>query len=137
MIRELRRAAESDAAYPNVLLVAQGTVEQTQELIDPFWSTVPVIADADHQLAQAFGIQQAGFTDMFSPGVVACGLRAVVKGNKQRKTVGDPKQMPGLFAIRDGRVIWQHDFKNVGDNPDFVAVPALISQHGSFGASFG
>jgi len=65
---------------------------------------------------------------MLSPGVVACGIRATVKGNFAGRAIGDPQLMPGLFVVEDERVIWQHDFRHAGDHPDFAAIPAIIDR---------
>jgi hypothetical protein len=63
---------------------------------------------------------------MFGVGVVMCGLRATSKGNVQGRTVGDPWQMPGAFVVQGERVLWQHDFAHVGDQPNWEKIPGLV-----------
>jgi hypothetical protein len=79
-------------------------------------------------LYRLFGVERGTLRQMLSPGVVACGIRATVKGNFGSRVIGDPQMMPGLFAIEHERVIWQHDFRHAGDHPDFATIPALIEQ---------
>jgi hypothetical protein len=60
--------------------------------------------------------------------VVACGLRAAAKGHVLGRIVGDPMQMPGMFWVRGGEILWRHDFRHAGDHPDLAALPALLRE---------
>ncbi len=53
-------------------------------------------------------------------------LLAARKGNRVRKIVGDPWDMPGLFLVRGDRVLWTWRFRHVGDHPDFSRLPDLV-----------
>lgn len=119
---------EQNPAYPTILFVHQSTSEEGAALFAGLWPAALAIADPERRLYNLFGIERGTLRQMVSPGVVACGIRATIKGNVGGKAIGDPQLMPGLFAIEDERVIWQHDFRHAGDHPDFAAIPALIER---------
>ena len=127
MVRDLRRSAEHNPAYPAILLVQQGTVEQGRDWLERLWPEARAIADPERHLSRLFGIERGSIGQLASFGAIGCAVRAAVKGNRGGLVVGDPKLMPGLFAFDGDRLIWQHDFRNVGDHPDFDAIPALIA----------
>lgn len=126
-MRDLRRAAEGNPTYPLVLFVSQASAEELGAIFADLWPEARAVADPDATLHRQFGIRRAGLAQSLTPGILACGVRAALKGNMQGRTQGDPRLMPGLFALADGRVVWHHDFRHHGDNPDFAAVPALIA----------
>lgn len=127
MVRDLRRSAERDPAYPALLFVQQGSVEQGRAWFARAWPEARAIADPDHRLARLFGVERGSLGQLASLGAIGCAVRAAVKGNRGGRVVGDPQLMPGLFAFDGDRLIWQHDFRNAGDHPDFDAVPGLIA----------
>jgi hypothetical protein len=127
MVRDLRRSAERNPGYPAILFVQQGTVEQGQAWFAETWPEARAIADTDHRLAQLFGVERGSLRQLASLGAIGCAVRAAAKGNRGGLVVGDSKLMPGLFAFDGDRLIWQHDFRNVGDHPDFDAIPGLIA----------
>jgi hypothetical protein len=94
------------------------------------WPEASAIADPEMRLYRLFGIERGTLGQLLSPGIVACGIRAVVKGNVGGRAIGDPQLMPGLFAIENERVIWRHDFRHAGDHPDFGAIPTVIDRAG-------
>jgi hypothetical protein len=56
---------------------------------------------------------------MLHPGLWKRALDARRKGFRQTGTAGDPRLMPGVFLIEDGRLIRRHDYSHPGDTPDF------------------
>jgi hypothetical protein len=124
MVAELRKAAEADPDYPPVLLVHQGTAAEGAAFFATFWPEARAVSDEENVLYPAFGVDRAGFLQIFGPGAAACSLRAAAKGYLPGKTVGDPWLLPGLFLVRGERVLWQHDFAHIGDHPDFARLPA-------------
>lgn len=129
MIKDIRRAAEADSAYPPVLFFFQGTPDNGKEFFDQFWPSARAVADLPRHFYDAFGLKQGSVGQMFSPRVWLCGLRAVSKGNLQplAKPIGDPWLMPGCFLVRDGSILWRHDFLHAGDHPDFTRIPAIAA----------
>jgi hypothetical protein len=128
MVRDFRRSAEQNPAYPVILFVHQSTVEEGAALFATLWQDARAVADPEMRLYRFFGIERGTLRQLLSPGIVACGIRATVKGNIGGRAIGDPQLMPGLFAIENERVIWHHDFRNAGDHPDFGVIPALIER---------
>ncbi len=126
-MRDFRRAAEQNPNYPTIVLAYQGTVEEGEPFFAALWPDARAVADPDTCLYRAFGVERGTMRQLFSPEVVACGVRATLKGNMVGPTQGDPRLMPGLFAFIGGRRVWQHHFRHAGDHPDFAAIPALIA----------
>jgi hypothetical protein len=63
---------------------------------------------------------------MLGPGVWGAALRAAVKGNAVGKLTGDPWTMPGLLLVRDDLILWRHDFRHAGHQPDFARIPEIL-----------
>jgi hypothetical protein len=125
-VRDLRRAAETNPHYPPVLLVYQGTVEEGGDFFAKLWPEARAIANPDRDLYAAFGIERGHSQQLLSAGVIACGIRATLKGNFNGRPQGDPRLMPGLFLVADDTIVWHHDYRHAGDHPDFAALPALF-----------
>ena len=111
-----------------MLLVYQGTAEEGTDFFARFWPAARAIADPDFALYRAFGIERGGGAQLLSPGVIACGIRATLKGNFNGRPQGDPRQMPGLFLVAGTRILWHHDYRHAGDHPDFATIPARLAQ---------
>ncbi|MFN8498951.1 MAG: peroxiredoxin-like family protein [Anaerolineae bacterium] len=122
---DLRHTAESDATYPRILFVGQGSIEETQDFFEEVWPGAPVIADSSRDLYRAFGIQRGGMMQMVGPSVWACGIRAASKGNFIGKPMGDPQLLPGAFLVQHGRIVWAYRARHAGDNPNWAKVPQL------------
>lgn len=75
------------------------------------------------------GLGRGTIGQLFGPSVVACSLRAAAKGHGIGRPVGDPLQMPGLFYVSGGTVLWRHDFAHAGDHPDFDRLPEILPRH--------
>lgn len=98
-----------------------------QAFFSRFWPEARAVSDSSNQFYKAFGLVRGGMKELLSPGVMACSLRAISKGNTGGKVVGDPTQMPGLFLVQGDRILWQHEFRHAGDHPDFASIPGMIS----------
>jgi len=133
MVKDLRRASETIASFPQVLYVYQGSVEDGEWFFGRFSPESTAIADTPKKLYEAFGLQPGKKGQMFGPMVWPCAIRAVTKGNLGGKPVGDVWMMPGMFLIQpDGAITWQHRFAHIGDHPDLRSIPTetapLIAQ---------
>ena len=91
------------------------------------------VADPDAVIQGALGVGRGGLAAMFGPGAVACGIRAVRKGHRIGRKVGDPWTLPlvSLVERRGGRpdpdgtvapgpvtVVWEHRGRHAGDDVD-------------------
>lgn len=72
------------------------------------------------------GISRAGLRQLFGPSVWLQAMQARRKGYRQRRIVGNPWLLPGMFLVRDGEILWQWRFRNVGDHPDFDELSSLL-----------
>jgi hypothetical protein len=123
-VNDLRQVAMGESSYPPLLFFHQGTVEDGEAFFGSYWPEARAVSDTERVFYQAFGLQQGTVGQLITPGVFACAIRAAWQGHRQGKTLGDPKQMPGLFLVEGQRVRWQHDFSHAGDHPDWARLPA-------------
>ena len=124
MIKELRDVAIADPGYPPVVFFYQGSLEEGADFFVKTWPEARAVSDTSLYFYRAFGLQRGKFMQVMGPGAAVCSLRAAGKGYLPGTPVGDPWQMPGMFLVAGGRVLWQHDFAHIGDHPDFRALPA-------------
>ncbi len=125
MIQDLREISTVDTAYPAILFFYQGTVEQGEDFFGKFWPEARAVSDENRQFYTDFGIGRGGLREIVGPDVIACGLRSARKGHRLGQVIGDPSVMPGLFVTRGTQVIWQHEFRHIGDHPDLLQIPQL------------
>ena len=59
---------------------------------------------------------------------ILAAARSVLKGNTPSKAQGDVHTMPGMFLVRDGEIVWQHDFRFSGDHPDLREVARVAAR---------
>jgi len=124
-VQDLRRIATTTPSYPPILFFYQGSREEGAAFFDQFWPEARAVADREKRLYQAFGIERGGVRQLFGPQVWACGLRAARKGNTLGVPVGDPLMMPGMFLVQGDAILWRHEFRHAGDEPDFATLPFL------------
>lgn len=127
-VAELRGASEA-ADFPPLLFFFQGTPTEGRAFLRRDWPTVRAVADAGLRFYEAFGVERMGWLDMLRPGLWAAERRARGKGIEQGDRSGDIWRLPGVFLVRDGRILWAHEFRHAGDLPDFAAVPGLARRH--------
>jgi hypothetical protein len=125
MVAELRQVAANDPKFPEILIIAQGSVDQSRAFFAERWPEARAVADPRRRFYNAFGIGKGSLTQLASPGVLMAGARAIAKGNIQGQTIGDAAQMPGLILVQDNCIVWQHRFRHAGDHPDWGQVGKL------------
>lgn len=121
----MRQLAAAQPAYPPILFFYQGTVADGEAFFDGSWPEARAVSDADRYFYQALGLERGTMRQMLAPDVWACGLRATLKGHTSGVPVGDPWQMPGLFLVQDGQILWRHQYRHAGDHPDFAKIAAI------------
>jgi hypothetical protein len=122
-VSELRRTREADPAFPRVLFFFQGSPTVGRAFLRRFWPEARAVADPDKGFYGAFGIGRGGLAQLFGPGVWSAARRARKKGISQGPRAGDVWMMPGVFLIRDGHIVWAHEYAHAGDQPDFACIP--------------
>jgi hypothetical protein len=125
-IADLRDVTANDPAYPAVLFVYQGSVEQGRAFFGKLWAEARAIADMPKTFYDGFGVARGGLREMFGADVWACGVKSFVqKGHFIGKKVGDPWTMPTSFLVDGARVLWRYEGEHAGDHPDFARIPQL------------
>jgi hypothetical protein len=127
MVAELRQVAASNPEFPEILIFAQGSVDQSQTFFAERWPEARAIADPRRRFYNAFGIGRGSLTQLASPGVLKAGARALSKGHIQGQTVGDSATMPGLMLVEDNCIVWQHKFNHAGDHPDWDKIAKMTA----------
>ena len=129
MVAELRQVAAKNPDYPDILIFAQGSVEQSRAFFAERWPEARAVADPRRRFYNAFGIGRGSLLQLASPGVLTAGARAVAKGHVQGQTIGDTAQMPGLLLVQEGCIVWQHRFRHAGDHPDLSQIGKLSMEN--------
>ncbi len=123
-IAGLTRAVSRDSTFPPLLYVHLGDVTQGDEFFEQYAPEARAVADPAERLFRAFGLKRASWARLFGPSVIACGVRATLKGHGGGRPVGDPRVLPGLVLVARDRILWRHEAKHAGDLPDFAGVSA-------------
>ena len=122
-VSELRRTCESAPGFPPVLFFFQGTPTEGRVFLRRYWPAARAVADAQKRFYAGLGIGRGGLLQLFGPGVWSAARRARRKGLAQGRPSGDLWMMPGLFIVREGRIVWAHEYAHAGDQPDFACIP--------------
>lgn len=114
------------AAGVRPVLVHQGSDADLQPLLAKHGlGGVDRVSDPSKRLYRALELRRGTLAQLFGPGVWIAGLRATLKGHLVGRLVGDGFQMPGVFVIRDGRVISAHRHKTAAERPDYAGLCTL------------
>ena len=83
------------------------------------------IADPEGSLYRSLGLGRGGvFRVMLAPRIWWRGLVALLRGHRVGRLVGDGFQMPGVFLLRNGRVVQRFIHRTTADRPDYVGIAA-------------
>lgn len=93
------------------------------KLSDPFW-----VSDPDCDFYQDFGLMKGSLSQLFGFKTWVRGFdAAVIKGNGLSwKQLGDGFQMPGIFLINNGEVLYEFIHDSVADRPDYLKILSHI-----------
>lgn len=103
-----------------MLFVHQGTISDGERFFARFWPGARAVADFETELYDAFGLERGNFGQVAGPRVWWRSFLAMLRGNFAGRPVGDPWLLPGVFLIRDGRVLREHRSRHAADHPDFA-----------------
>lgn len=80
------------------------------------------ISDPEKRLYQYFGLQRGSFKQLYGLSVMMRGLQAgFIEGRGHGfKFIGDGEQMPGLFMLKDGKVVRSFIHEKASDRPDYL-----------------
>lgn len=93
-----------------------------QKIFDAYGlGDAPRISDPQCELYRAFDLRRGSWSEMFAPSVWWRGLKAgVFAGNGLGALDGDGFRMPGVFLIRDGRVLRSYRHTSPADRPKYL-----------------
>jgi len=87
---------------------------------------VPRVADPERKLYQALGLHRGSLFALLHPRVWWRGLQvAILKKHGFGVPTGDVAQLPGVFLIRDGRVVTAHRHRFTSERPDYLGLCQL------------
>jgi hypothetical protein len=126
-VTDLRRIAGESPDYPPVLFFSQGTPIEAKAFLRRFWPEARAVCDPELAFYDDFGVGRAGLVKALGPKVLAARGRARAKGLENGPRSGDIWRMPGVFAVRDERVVWRYEPSHAADHPDFAAIPEILA----------
>lgn len=127
-MKTLRRLSGENPGFPEVVLFHMGNVEKGAAFFDRFWPEARAVSDPAKLFYKAFTLGRGGIRQLLGPAVWSRGYKASLSGNSLGVPVGDPRQMPGAFLVRNDVVLWHHEYKHAGDHPDFSKVAEILAR---------
>jgi hypothetical protein len=130
---DLRRARARLAELKvQPVLVHMGTDQESLKLFQDYdVQDVPRISDPGCELYRAYGLGRGGASQVLGPSVWWRGLKAAVfQRHGIGRLVGDGFQMPGVFLIRDGKIVAESRHQTSGDRPDLCKLAISGSSAG-------
>jgi peroxiredoxin len=80
-------------------------------------------SDPECRLYEAFGLSRGRFSQLFGPSVWMRGTVAgVLEGHGIGMLEGDGFRMPGVFLLRDGRIVAEFRGSTAADRPDYIGL---------------
>jgi hypothetical protein len=127
MIRDLRREREQNEAFPRVVFFVQATEEESEAFFRDRWPEAPVVTDPERLFFTAFRRRRGRFGELLGPAVWAAAVRAALRGHGVGRPVGDPRILPGVFLVSGERILWEQDFRHIGQRPDYAELLAAAA----------
>ncbi|MCC6625885.1 MAG: redoxin domain-containing protein [Chloroflexi bacterium] len=115
------------AAGADVAVVAPATPVQVAAFCGPRAPGLHCLAEPSGDLQRAFSIGRITPAMLVKRAAIAAGMRALLAGHVQGRTVGDVGWVPAAFVIgRDGRIAYAHYARHPGDHaPDADLLAAV------------
>lgn len=79
-------------------------------------SDAEVLSDPDCDLYRSFGLKKGSLWQLSKPKVWLRGFAAVRSGHGVGSLAGDGLQLPGMFLVRDGKVVSEHYGSHAADH---------------------
>jgi hypothetical protein len=122
MVLNLKKLKEEDPAFPPIIFVHQGTIEQGNEFFQKFWKNQIHISNTDLSLFYFFKIRVGKIKDTLGIRTFVKGIISLFKnGFKiwQTKQIGDKYILSGTFLFQKGKLVWAHRARYAGDEPNW------------------
>jgi peroxiredoxin len=85
-------------------------------------SDVPRVSDPHFHLYRAFGLKRGPWLSVIGPSVWGRGVATLIKYGAGRLTP-DLLQMPGVFMVFHGEVLWNFMHQSIADQPRYEDIP--------------
>jgi peroxiredoxin len=107
-----------------LVIVHMGSEREGLELVQRFGlGEAHVIADPARRLYRAFELHRGTIGQLFGPRVLWRGfLVAILRRYGFGVPRKDVRQMPGVFLIREGKILREFRHQRASDRPDYVAL---------------
>jgi peroxiredoxin len=125
----LRQSIEAEGAQ--IAAVHMGTESQAETLLSLFnLEDVERFSDPERRLYHAFGLERATLGQLLTPSSWIGHLRAGLKspflpGTRLKGIVGDVLQMPGVFLLKDGKIVGDFKPDRLDKRPEYLEMAAL------------
>jgi peroxiredoxin len=107
------------------VFVHLGSPERAKPFFDYYQlSSVERISDPDRRLyrAPAFALARVSVVKLFRPAVWMAWLKGAIYAHGIGLVKEDPFQMPGVFFLRDRRIVNLYRHRTIADRPDYLAL---------------
>lgn len=106
-----------------IVLVHMAEYNEASNMFQQYdFSDIEHVSDPDSNYYSIFGLGKGDFKQLFGFKSWLGMGRAAAKGNLPQKVLGDPTQMPGVFLIRNDKIVNSFVYKSVGDYPDYLSL---------------
>lgn len=105
----------------NLVFVHMAKAEIAEELFDEFeFKDISHISDINCTIYKQFGLTKGSFKQLFGLQTWIKGYEAKKEGiNWSSKVIGDSLQLPGIFILKDGKILENYIHKFASDRPDY------------------
>ena len=125
MHREHRRFRDASA---DLVVVGQGTAEQSAEFVGKLGLPYPVLADPDRVAYAAYGLVEGGAKEFLNAATARAYLRSFVSGAGGGRPVGNPRELGGAFVVdRQGTIRLAHAARYAGDHAPSAELLAAVT----------
>lgn len=122
-----RRAGEFHQAGAEVLVFVDSPDESVREFAAREDVKFRLVADPQHKIYAAYGIERGSLFDFLAPGAGARSLKATLKGHMHGRFEGSELQLPGDFVLDEqGKVLFAHRGAHIGDNTPLDPLLAVV-----------
>lgn len=118
-LSKIKRDADSKGV--KIVLVHMSRAAYADQVLSIYdLSDVSHVSDPEQEIYREYGLRRGNWWQLFGLPVVWRGLVAgLVKGNLPGKPVADPYQMPGVFVLRENKVISRFVHRYASDRPQY------------------
>ena len=114
--------SELDLKKVKLIFIHMAEEQYADEYLDTFGlKGQEHISDPDMSLYEYFGLQKGTFRELFGL-KVWMRLIGQKNGSDVQAHLGNVKQMPGIFMLRNGEIVNSFIHKSAADKPDYLAI---------------